>query len=391
MKTKTLIMLLNTLKTGEKMLKSNTIISIRFGLTFFLFLSLFLFVLINIAKACVLQPGTYYTDSSCTSPITAYDWKTSLGGCAEGVYAGPLYEYSCGVFGCYCSESETKWNLYPGYNGQICKVRWGITCGLVDGDVFEGRYDASEGKCVECYDKIQIKAVKCGIPEDDSKKCESACGAEEFCDEITYLNLRVDNNKICAYYAALYDKNGNLKGNDYCLYAVCDSSKLCYEYYAITTRLYCIYDNGFKWSISIPSRETSCSDGYDNDCDGLIDCADPDCAGQQGPNGVICCQTSNDCPPDPVNYTLGRCINNICRWPPCSSNSECVPGYCCVNEIIDSNKANQGRCVPKGIYSSKWLCDPPEWNFHQNISTNTSKLQTIFDLILNTLSHFFQR
>jgi len=135
----------------------------------------------------------------------------------------------------------------------------------------------------------------------------------------------------------------------------------------------------------IPIPGTSRIDSHNNNSRALIGRADPDCAGKTGPNGVICCQTDNDCPPNPVNYTVGRCINNICRWPPCKTNSECVPEYCCVNETIDSNKANQGRCVPKGIYSNNvtWLCDPPEWNSNQNTSTNTSKPQTIFDLILN--------
>ncbi len=36
------------------------------------------------------------------------------------------------------------------------------------------------------------------------------------------------------------------------------------------------------------TAESTCNDGFDNDRDGAIDCADPTCAGQPGPGGVNC-------------------------------------------------------------------------------------------------------
>lgn len=47
----------------------------------------------------------------------------------------------------------------------------------------------------------------------------------------------------------------------------------------------------FSWA-SVITIETNCSDGLDNDTDGLIDCADPDCVGQPGPGGGICGEES---------------------------------------------------------------------------------------------------
>jgi len=82
-------------------------------------------------------------------------------------------------------------------------------------------------------------------------------------------------------------------------------------------------------------------------------------------------------------------VTHIYYWNPCPSNSECAPGYCCVTRDIDPS--NEGKCVPQGIYSNKWLCDPPELVLNQNISTNQTKSQNIFDLILNIFFHFFQR
>ena len=42
------------------------------------------------------------------------------------------------------------------------------------------------------------------------------------------------------------------------------------------------------------TTETNCQDANDNDSDGPVDCADPDCAGQPG-LGVTCCQGDLDC------------------------------------------------------------------------------------------------
>jgi len=70
-----------------------------------------------------------------------------------------------------------------------------------------------------------------------------------------------------------------------------------------------------------------------------------------------------------------------------------VDNACHVTSSQDSNQANQGKYVSKGIYSNnpKWLCDPPEWNINENTSTNQPKTQNIFDLILSFFSYFLQR
>jgi len=152
----------------------------------------------------------------------------------------------------------------------------------------------------------------------------------------------------------------------------------------------------------IPIPGTSRIDSHNNNSRALIGRADPDCAGKTGPNGVICCQTDNDCPP--TNYTKGKCkspsgtggtpYDYACVWPPCKTNPECVPGACCTADpsIPSVDRAQEGSCVLNGtIYKSKYLCDPPEWNNNQNTSTNKPKTQNIFDSILSFFSYFFQR
>ncbi len=50
--------------------------------------------------------------------------------------------------------------------------------------------------------------------------------------------------------------------------------------------------NGIGWIdfsfATLSGAETICNDGVDNDSDGLIDCADPDCVDQPGPGGGVC-------------------------------------------------------------------------------------------------------
>ena len=85
------------------------------------------------------------------------------------------------------------------------------------------------------------------------------------------------------------------------------------------------------------NSETSCIDGKDNDCDNKIDCADTECAGIQGPNNKVCCQSKNNCPAD------GSVSYSSC------SNDNTLQGtqqtYSCTsNECIASNQNIQGSC-----------------------------------------------
>ena len=54
-----------------------------------------------------------------------------------------------------------------------------------------------------------------------------------------------------------------------------------------------------------PSSETSCSNGADEDCDGLVDCADPDCGQDAACTAADCSMISDKkaCNAEPT-----------CRW-----------------------------------------------------------------------------
>lgn len=73
-----------------------------------------------------------------------------------------------------------------------------------------------------------------------------------------------------------------------------------------------------------PSSEMACADGRDDDCDGLVDCADPDCGG------------------DPACPT---CLPGGAR---CSANVDCCSGNC----------SNKRKCVGGGAGGGEPLDEP---------------------------------
>jgi len=98
-----------------------------------------------------------------------------------------------------------------------------------------------------------------------------------------------------------------------------------------------------------PAESSACNDGRDQDCDGLVDCSDPDCCGD-----AACAET-----------TMARCANGIdddcdalsdCRDPDCCAvcpqETPCGAypndgGRCCGSEcrnVLTTDPANCGTC-----------------------------------------------
>ena len=145
-------------------------------------------------------------------------------------------------------------------------------------------------------------------------------------------------------------------------------------------------ENGKCYSqICVPSGTEVCTDGIDNDGDGLIDCADPDCCGKTGPSNVICCagasQAAQDACCPAQNNRIGQCRNNVCEWGFCTTNNDCVTGSCCTNQ---PDGTIEGTCTDPNsrIYNNKWLCDPPEWkSLENNKKGNLNVFQELFYFI----------
>ena len=95
-------------------------------------------------------------------------------------------------------------------------------------------------------------------------------------------------------------------------------------------------------SITIDVSQENCSDGIDNDGDGLADCADPDCNGTPCDDGLFC--TAND-----------TCQGGVCgSGPPrnCSDGNSCT---------ADSCDENAGQCVHDAAALEGASCDDGEF------------------------------
>jgi hypothetical protein len=107
--------------------------------------------------------------------------------------------------------------------------------------------------------------------------------------------------------------------------------------------------------------ETTCNDGLDNDCDGLIDCADPDCFGRScGANGLACTATSaSGCTcPSGSTETLAQCrdgIDNNCDGKVDCADSGCqgVPGAQCGPNAVQ-------QCT---LVAANWVCKDTSTNY----------------------------
>lgn len=138
-------------------------------------------------------------------------------------------------------------------------------------------YEDSEETCDDGYDNDCDGLIDC---EEESCACKS-CGTNQFCNYDTELaqgSCETDS-----------DSDGLLKGGSYdeydtykkCLGDCIDSNEDCESvYHDSTVQNYC---KSVKSNINpLADNNEVCFDGIDNDCDGLIDCADKDDCGCNG-------------------------------------------------------------------------------------------------------------
>jgi hypothetical protein len=122
-----------------------------------------------------------------------------------------------------------------------------------------------------------------------------------------------------------------------------------------------------------PTKETNCTDGIDNDKDGLVDCKDPDCPACKPPppvNGEICDGKDNNgdgridegnvcagvgepCPPGAYQACDCYCgVHRRCKadgtWGPCKVDGN---GTCAIAQITSQSQCgfgtycDYGKCV----------------------------------------------
>ena len=201
-------------------------------------------------------------------------------------------------------------------------------CGSSDGDVLYYNFHCDgSGNCVA----QSTKGCRCDAEDTDGGKiytikgsCTDYTGCSNGdCQNTSYSDYCTDQSTLKEYYVSgsgdssfcasemftcdSYDCSTGLsptcsgagtdtltrQGDDYscangrcvvsgvkiCENYVCDSTQACTSQFCAGDLYICYRSNlgSWVWGNSAESVETACNDGYDNDCDGKIDSADPDC------------------------------------------------------------------------------------------------------------------
>ncbi|MBI5542510.1 MAG: hypothetical protein HY901_01375, partial [Deltaproteobacteria bacterium] len=115
------------------------------------------------------------------------------------------------------------------------------------------------------------------------------------------------------------------------------------------------------------SNETQCGDGLDNDCEGLIDCEDPDCQGQSCGADKVCAERS--CQPascsdgikdgDETGPDCGGALCGGCaEGEPCAAKSDCQAELDCQDGTCQPEC--DSRNDPRNCGTCGHVCPVPE-------------------------------
>ncbi|ATB44343.1 hypothetical protein CYFUS_009830 [Cystobacter fuscus] len=117
-------------------------------------------------------------------------------------------------------------------------------------------------------------------------------------------------------------------------------------------------------------RESQCGDGRDNDCDGLVDCADPDCGARAcGAQGQTCGGSACVCPGGSTERACGDGQDNDCdglvdcRDPDCEARTcRAAAGVCDQEEVCGAGVCPGDRRVGPDVVCrpSRGMCDVEE-------------------------------
>lgn len=198
-------------------------------------------------------------------------------------------------------------------------------------------YDATETSCTDGKDNDGNGKIDCNDPAccnydgtcKSNSKCNSSCGASKVCEgnspggHLTAPNCAADNPGLhdgCGAYCIVYD-NGTT-----CNSVSCAADSECNGKApgaCSSTSGYLCASNDCK-KTAAANAETNCSDGKDNDCNGLIDCADhAQCNGRGSCQGNE--STCNDAFDNDANG-LTDCKDKQCDTKSCGTNSTCSTG-----------------------------------------------------------------
>ncbi len=244
----------------------------------------------------------------------------------------------CNAFGMTCAS--------PAAAGG-CKV-----CGGVANKLETSCTDGLDNNCdglVDCEDTVRcpantacdpsITALTCGTgPTAGTCACSGGSGPELICSDGKDNNCSglIDcADPTCNGVTCRLALNGGTSGTQ-CVAGACACS-----------------GNGG----AVEAAETSCGDGFDNDCDGLADCADPDCGARTCSFAVagavparstpgVCSTTTRICACTTVAETGALCADG--KDNDCDGLADCADPNChpVGNALGQTCDANGTRCSP---------------------------------------------
>ncbi|MDI6826472.1 MAG: hypothetical protein QMD36_04775 [Candidatus Aenigmarchaeota archaeon] len=182
-------------------------------------------------------------DSNCTHDrIWVYDWNhySMTRDCACAIKFHPCRGFidpfgpNCGEDMCYDYGHNDSCELgLEQYTGERVKLAWGPSCNPpLGGEKDDLVYDPNDGPVV-CSGKLEVGRNNCNEPFDQNipiapGRCESACGADPGCDEVSpstswcdgNINKTCDSNcnysEKCDYKCGAHPRCDGLKSGEGC-------------------------------------------------------------------------------------------------------------------------------------------------------------------------------
>jgi hypothetical protein len=273
---------------------------------------------------------------------------------------------SCGAFGKKCQAGVCACSG----NGGAFEASE-VSCGDGFDNDCNGVADCDEPKCTDivcgannrrCHNGACECSVDGGVVQTNETICDDK--KDNDCDGFADCEESICNNSACAPAGFLCQGgtcvcsgNGGApqplgesacndgRDNDCDGLTDCADSQCATQTCGTGPGLKCQTDGGCGCSGNggtAQASETLCNDGKDNDCDGLIDCEDPTCASQVCGVGFLCLANKCSCAPDggAGGTTETSCNDN--RDNDCNALTDCQEAICSNQPCAPNGRVCQG-------------------------------------------------
>ena len=287
----------------------------------------------------VTNDGVSCTDDSCNEASDQVLHTPNNGKCDDGAYCNgaetchatndcqagtpPVVDDGVGCTDDTCDETNDKIVNTPNNgkcdDGAYCNGA--ETCDAVN--------DCQDGTTIDCSSNSFAEIASCGNnPDNNQFTWDYAAGFTSACNEAT--DSCTTSSQTLSHQCRDDDTTDGVKGNS--CGAACDENSDCDDGDSSTI-------DTCKNDCTCENSREICDNGQDDDGDGNIDCADTDCAGQQGPTGAVCCQNNDGCNALDAACADGVCNTNECEQQFKPATTVCSPknGECDIAETCTGN------------------------------------------------------